>query len=201
MKVLNLKTIALGTAMVLTLGFGVNHANAQATATIGSTFTTAAALSAAAGTDLDFGTWAINIAGGDTPTIAQAATLGAPAVGTVASVVDPSTIVTNTVAPATAGTVDVTSPITGAIVQIQGNITSDFSAPNVSLGSLTYTDTVATNVAVPAAYDGATFITINASGVAETVGFGGTLTLGGGGGTPPAATAFSDAVIQFDFSY
>lgn len=200
MKVLNLKTLALAAVMALTLGFGVNHANAQASATIGSTFSTAAALAAAAGTDLDFGTWAINLAGGDNPTITQAATLGAPVTGTVAGVVDASTIVTNTVAPATAGTVTVNSPITGT-VQIQGNVTTDFSAPNVSLGTLTYTDTVVTDVAIPAAYNGTDFVTINAAGVDETVGIGGQITLGGGGGTPPASTAFTDAVIQIDFTY
>lgn len=200
MKVLNLKTLALVSATALTLGFGVNHAHAQASATIGSTFSTAAALAAAAGTDLDFGTWAVNIAGGDTPTITQAATTGAPTVGVVGGVVDASTVVQNTTLPATAGTVDVTSPITGT-VQIQGSVTTDFSAPNVSLGSLTYTDAIVTDVAVPAAYNGTDFVTIQNAGVAETVGFGGELTLGGGGGTPPAGTAFTDAVIQVSFTY
>ena len=200
MKVLNLKTLALGCAMAVTLGFGVNHANAQATATIGSTFTTAAALAAAAGNDLDFGEWAVNIAGGDTPTITQAATTGAPAIGTVGGVVDAATVVTNVTPPATAGSVDVTSPITGTL-QLQGSVTTDFSDPNISLASLTYTDTVVTDVAVPAGFNGTDFITITTAGVAETIGFGGELTLGGGGGTPAAATAYNDAVIQLDFTY
>lgn len=199
MKVTNLKTIALAGVAVIALGFGANQAHAQATATIGSTFTTAAALAAAAGNDLDFGEWAVNIAGGDTPTITQAATTGAPVVGAVAGVVDPATVVTNVTAPATAGTVDVTSPITGTI-QIQGTIT-DFTNPNIDLANLTYTDSAATNVAVPAAFDGATFVTITTAGVAETVGFGGEITLGAGGGTPAAATTFSDATIQVDFTY
>lgn len=200
MKVLNLKTLALGCAMAVTLGFGVNHANAQATATIGSTFTTAAALAAAAGNDLDFGEWAVNIAGGDTPTITQAATTGAPAIGTTGGIVDAATVVTNVTPPATAGSVDVTSPITGTL-QLQGAVTTDFSDPNISLGSLTYTDTVVTDVAVPAGFNGTDFITITTAGVAETIGFGGELTLGGAGGTPAAATAYNDAVIQLDFTY
>lgn len=174
---------------------------AQTTSQIGANFTTAAALTSAPGTDIDFGTWAVNIAGGDTPTITQGAvTSGAPTVGAVAGVVDGSTIVSNTVAPANSGIINVTAPV-ATTLQIQGSVTTDFSDPNVSLSNLVFTDTVLTNTAVPATFNGVTRATVVTGGVAEPIGFGGTLTLGGGGGTPAAGTTFNDAVIDISFTY
>ncbi len=198
MKVLNTKTIATATVMALTLGFGVNHANAQATATIGGNITTAPALAAAAGNDIDFGTWAVNVAGGDTPSFVQQPNTGVPTAPTPAGVVDASTILQNVTPSTGGGTIDVTSPITGN-VQLQGAIT-DFASPNITLSALTYTDSVvapAANTAVPAAYDG-TVVQIQTAGVAETIGFGGTITFPN---TPLAGTPFTDASIQVDFAY
>ena len=179
----------------------VPDAYAQTTSQIGATFTTAAALASTSGTNIDFGTWAINIAGGDTPTITQGAvTAGAPAVGAVAGVVDAATVVVNTLAPANSGIISVTAPI-ATTVQIQGSVTTDFSDPDISLSNLVFTDTGATDTAIPATYNGTTLATITTANVAESIGFGGTLTLGGGGGTPAAGTTFNDAVIDISFTY
>lgn len=199
MKTCNLKKLALLSAVALTVGIG--GAQAQTTAQIGGQVSTAAALASAAGNNIDFGTWAMNIAGGDTPTLAlTAVTAGSPPVPVPGGVVDPTTVMTNTVVPGVGGNVTVTSPI-ATTLQIEGNVTTDFVDGNLSLGTLVYTDTVATNVAIPAAFDGATFATVVAGGVAETVGIGGTLTVGGGGGTPAAATTFNDALVDISFTY
>ena len=191
------------TAGVLALGVGVGlqAVNAQTTSQIGAVFTTAAALTSVNVLDIDFGTWAVNIAGGDTPTITQGAvTAGAPATGTTAGIVDGFTVVTNTVAPANSGTIDVTAPV-ATTLQIEANVTTDFSDPDISLGSLVFTDTVLTDTAIPTSFNGVTVVTIVAGGVAETIGFGGQLTLGGGAGTPAAGTIFNDAVVDVSFTY
>ena len=201
MTIRHFKKLALLGAVAAVAVAGSQSVEAQTTSQIGATFTTAAALSSVNVNDIDFGTWAVNIAGGDTPTITQqAVTAGAPPVGSVAGVVDAATIVSNTVAPANSGTIDVTSPI-ATTLQIQGSVTTDFADADLSLSNIVFTDTVLSNTAVPAAFNGVTRTTIVTGGVAETVAFGGTLTIGGGGGTPAAGTTFNDAVIDISFTY
>lgn len=197
-----IKKLATVSAVALALLSGANQAHAQATtAQIGASFATAAGLASAAGTTMDFGTWAVNIAGGDTPTIAlTAVTAGAPPVPVPAGLVDPGTVVTNTVAPPSSGTVTVTSPF-ATTLQIQAVLTANFSDPDLSLGTLVYTDTVATNVAIPAAFNGTTLATVTAAATPETIAIGGTLTIGGGGGTPAVSTTFSDALIDVSFTF
>lgn len=195
-----LKKLAVTSAVALTLFAGA-EANAQATTTtIGGTFSTAAALTSASVTGLDFGTWAINIAGGDTLTLPLLSTNtgAAPATPICGGVVDAATICTNTVAPAQTGEVTVTSPIAGNL-QVQGNVTVDFTDASLSLGTLTFTDGTSTNTALPAAYDGATFVNVVTGAVAERVGIGGTLTISGA--TPAAASTFADATVEIGFTY
>ncbi len=195
MKVTNIKKIALAGVAVMALGFGANQAHAQATATFGSTFTTAAALSATAGDILDFGTWAVVRAGVETPTIIQAATVGAPTVGTVGGVT--ASTVTNTVPPATAGSIEVNSPITGD-VQLRQVTLSSFSEPTLTLSAITYADGNGNSGTLPTVFDPTEVINVQAAGVDETVGFGGTITISG---TPAAATPFTDATVTVEFAY
>lgn len=195
-----LKKLTVTSAVALTLFAGA-EANAQAVTTnVGSTFITAAALATATVTGLDFGTWAINIAGGDTLVLPLLSTNSgaAPAAPVCTGVVDAATICSNTVVPATTGEVTVTSPITGNI-QVQGNVTTDFADPTLSLGSLTMTDSVTTDGALPAAYNGVAFAVVTVATVAERIGIGGTLTITGG--TPAAATTFNDAITEIGFTY
>ena len=193
------KKLTVTSAVALTLFAGA-EAHAQATTTnIGATFSTAAALASATVTGMDFGTWAINVAGGDTLTLPLLSTNtgAAPAAPVCGGVVDAATICSNTVAPAQTGEVTVTSPITGNL-RVQGNVTTDFADPTLSLGTLTFTDSVTTDGALPAAY-GATNAVVQVAGVAERIGVGGTLTITGG--TPAAATTFNDAIAEIGFTY
>lgn len=195
-----IKKLAITSAVALTLFAGA-EAQAQATtANVATTFSTAAALTSAAVTGMDFGTWAINIAGGDTLVLPVLSTNtgAAPAAPICAGVVDPATICSNTVVPATTGEVTVTSPITGNL-QIQGNVITPFADPTLTLSALTFTDSVSTDVALPAAYDGATFAVVQVATAAERIGIGGTLTITGG--TPAAAATFADAVAEIGFTY
>lgn len=193
-----IKKLAVTSAVALTLFAGAT-ADAQVTSSIGATMTTAAALASAPGNDIDFGTWAINVGGTDTLTIAlDAVVAGAPPVPACGGQTDAATLCINTVAPANSGTVTVTTPA-ATTVQINGTVATDFSDGTLSLGSLIYTDTVATNTAIPAVTSPATLVTTTAGGVAETVAIGGTLTIATG--TPAASTTFADPAIDITFQF
>lgn len=198
MKYHTVKRLAAVGAVALALALGVHDANAQATATIGADFSTAAALAAAAGNDIDFGTWVASVQAPDTALVIAlgAVNTGSPAVPTpTGSTV--STIV-NTVAPGPGGSVTVTSPI-ATTVEIQGTIAADFSDGDLTLSNLVYTDTVVTDTAIPAAFDGTTVATITAPAAPETIGIGATLTIGPG--SPAEGTGFSDGSVTIDFIY
>lgn len=171
----------------------------QTTSQIGARFATAPALSSSAVTDLDFGTWAVNIGGSDTPSFSvHSDSGGMPSVASLSGVAHPSTVVENTIPPSHPGEVLLTSPIPGAI-QISANVIADFSHPSVSLQNLVYTDSASSNVALPSSFDGSTFV--NVSGASERIFIGGTLALGQGGSNVPEDTEFSDAIIEVSFSY
>ncbi len=196
MKFHKFTKLALLAAVVTVALYSIHDTQAQTTSQIGATFSTAAALTSAPVSDIDFGTWAVNISGGNTPTITQGAvTSGAPPVGTVGGVT--TSVVSNTVAPANSGVIDVTSPV-ATTLQIQGSVTTDFADANLSLSNIVFTDTVLTDTAVPAAFNGVTRATIVTGGVAEPIGFGGRLTISG---TPTAGTTFNDAVVDISFTY
>lgn len=193
----HIKKLAAVSAVALSFAFGAQDANAQTTAQIGATLTTAAGLSSAAGNNLDFGTWVINRQSGETITLPLLSlpTGAAPAVPIPGGVTN--SVVVNTVAPAASGTVTVTSPI-ATDLEIQGVISTNFAEATLTLGTLTYSDFDTANGALPAAYDG-TVVTAQTGGAAETIGIGGTITIAGG--NPPEATTFNDAVIDVSFRY
>ena len=202
MKVLNLKNIALGAAVVLTLGFGVNNANAQTSATFGTSFVTEPGLQATAGTDLDFGSWVVFLNGGDTPTITQAAPIpgGGPSAGTVADNGDANTIVTNVTPPSTAGTIDVDSAI-ASDVRVRAVVT-DFTEDDVALSAITASDDAGnTNIALTNAFVGTTVLNIDTGGATETFTFGGQLHLGADTGAVPEDTTFASATVEVFFAY
>jgi len=191
------KKLAVTSAVALTLFAGA-PSNAQVTSQIGATFGTAASLASAPGLDLDFGTWAINVGGADNFTIpVDAVIAGAPPVPSCAGVADAASLCINTIAPANSGTVTVTTPA-ATTVQISGAVATDFSDPLLSLGSLTYTDSIVTDGTIPAVTSPATLATTTTGGAAETVAIGGTLTITG---TPAASATFNDALIDITFQY
>ena len=171
----------------------------QTTTRIGAHFATAPALTSVAVNDIDFGTWVVNIAGEDTPSIAlKAGKSGAPEVPSPNGVSNPGTIIRNTIAPKHAGEVLIHSPITGSL-QIKASVLSDFSDPSLSLTNLVYTDSSVSDIPIPQNFDGATFVTINDN--TETIWIGGTLKMGLSGKAPNPDTTFNDAVIELSFSY
>lgn len=199
MNFFTIKKLAVTSAVALTLFAGAHSAQAQVSSNIGATFSTAAALSTAPGTDIDFGTWAVNIGGTDTFVINLApAPTGAPPVPACSGVVNAQSICLNTVAPANSGTVTVTSPV-ATTVEIQAVINTNFSEATLALSNLTFTDTNVTAVAIPTTFSPGTVATITTGSTPENIGIGGRLTISGG--TPPASTAFNDPDITVSFRY
>ncbi len=193
-----IKKLSVTSAVALALGFGSMHAHAQSVA-VGTTFTTAAALAVTDVADMAFGTYAINVSGGDTLalTIVGATATGTAAATTCTGAVDPGSTCTEVTAPATTGGVNVDVPVNGTVVQISGSVTTDFADANLSLGTLTYTHGAVSGGALPTAFDGTT-VTIAAAATPEFVGLGGTLSITG---NPAAATTFNDAEVTFNVSY
>lgn len=201
------KKLVMTSAVALSLLIGSNTAQAQLASPpeISASFATAAALTAAAGNDIDFGTWVVELDGIENPTITVVPNLaGAPTVNLLGAT---NSTVVNTVASANAGSVTVTTP-TGTpsrVIDMSFTLDSDFDETDLSLGSLTYvtaTETVAS--AIPATLTGSDDVTVAVGGTPETVGIGGTLTLGGGDDVLAASTTFGgsgDVVIILDFAY
>lgn len=188
-----LKRLAAVSAVALVLAFGAQPANAQVNADVGALFATAAALSAADGTDMDFGTWVANIQSAETPTLVLTSLVaGVPPVPTIGGVTN--SVVVNTVAPASSGTVVVTSPI-ATDLEIQGSVTTPFGEANLSLGSLTFTDIDTPDDPLPAAFDGTV---VSAIAGDTTIGIGGTLTILD---NVAEGATFTDAVVQVGFRY
>jgi len=191
------KKLAVTSAVALTLAAG--SAQAQDSAQIGATFSTAAGITATAGNVIDFGTWVVNNTAPDTVTLAlPAVTAGNPALPTPGGVVDPTTTIINTVLPGPGGNVLVQTA-TPLALQIQGNVTTDFGDPALSLGTLVFTDSNDTNTVIPAAFDGATFADTTVANTDETIGIGGTLTISGNTATNPGT--FNDALVDIDFTF
>lgn len=198
MNFFTIKKLAVTSAVALTLFAGAHSAQAQVSSNIGATFSTAAALSTAPGTDLDFGTWAVNRGGTDTFVINLApAPTGAPPLPTCSGVTDAQSICLNTVAPVSSGTVTVTSPV-ATTVEIQAVINTNFGG-FLALSNLTFTDSNVVASVIPTTFSPATVATITTPNVAENIGIGGRLTIAGG--TPAASTTFSDPDITVSFRY
>ena len=192
-----IKTLAVTSAVALTLGLG-SQAYAQSV-NVGTTFSTAAALIVTDAGDMDFGTHAVNVAGGDTLSLSiTAANLaGTGATANCTGAVDPASTCTEITAPATSGGVEIDVPVDNTDVQISGTVTTDFADPNLSLGTLTFTEGATTGAALPAAFDGTT-VNVALAATPEFVGLGGTITITA---TPPGATTFNDAEVTFNISY
>ena len=192
-----IKKLAITSAVALTMFAGAN-AQAQDSAQIGATFATAAGITATAGNDMDFGTWVVNNTAPDTVTLTLGAvTAGNPAIPAPGGVVDATTVIVNTVAPGPGANVLVQTA-TPLEIQIQADVTTDFTDGALSLGSLRFTDSDDTNTAIPTTYDGTT-VNTTAGGVDETIGIGGVLTISGNTATNPGT--FNDALIDIDFTF
>lgn len=194
-KYQTIKRMAAVGAVALTLALGVQTANADTQTTIGADFTTAVGLTSAPVSDMDFGTWVVNVQGGDTITLTLDADIGAaPPDATVGG--NTASTVVNTLDSANSGQFTVTAPI-ATTLEIQGSVTTPFAEPTISLGGLTYTDSNTNDAALPAAYNGSV-VDVTVAGVPETIALGGVLTITA---SPPEARSFGDAIITVGLRY
>jgi len=200
------KNKMMATAAIAVMAFGIsNSANAQVNQQMGVTFGTAAALAIGASTDIDFGTWVVDIQDSETITLTVPPVLGgaAPTV-TVANdqggdTTDDSVVIETT--PSTnSGSVTVTTPLTvdNQPLQIRAVITTDLTDTSLSIGNLMYiTATETTPAAIPTAF-GAAVATAILGGTPEEVAIGGDLVISG---AIAESATFSDAVIDLFFQY
>ncbi len=195
----HIKNIAIFVLVFIVMQAYAYIAVAQTTSRIGARFATAPAISSTSISDIDFGTWAVDIANGDRPSIRiSAAPSGSIMVPVPSGISNSGTIIRNTIAPQHAGEILIQSPIVGKL-QVSASVLSNFSDPNISLSRLTFSDSVSDQARLPEDFDGTTFITMNET--SEHIWIGGTLTLGQGGGVPLPDTVFDDAVIEINVSY
>ena len=205
MDLRNLKKTVMATAAVALMAFGAGTpADAQVTQQFTASFITAAALTTAPGTNLDFGTWAVSILDGETITVTIPPTLGggAPGVPTPALTAAGGTggqqsLFTNTVAPASSGTFTVTTPV-NTTLQISGSVSTDFPEANVSMNNLMYDTATEGVTAVPGAFTGGTIVTTQTGGTPEEIAIGADLVISG---TIPEATTFGPATVDINLQY
>ncbi|MDB2683063.1 hypothetical protein N9Z27_02290 [Alphaproteobacteria bacterium] len=204
MDLRKLKTKMLATAAVALVAIGVST-TVDAQQVFNVTFGTAAGIVTAAGTDLDFGTWAQNITDGETLTITIPPTLGggAPALPVPALTVAGGTalqqsLMTNTVAPASSGTITVTVPTNATTVQISGSVTTPFADPSLLLNNLRYQSFTEAAAALPVAFTGGVVVTCVTGATPEEVAIGGDLVISG---VLADATVYGPAVITVNFQY
>ena len=199
MKYHTVKRLAAVSAVALALVFGAHEANAQTTAQIGSSFATAAALASAPVSDIDFGTWVINLDAAEDATLTLGADIGAPPPDATVGGVTAASVVVNTVDSANSGQVTVTAPI-ATDLEIQGVVSTDYPDVNLSLGGLTFPDFNTSDAALPVAYNG-TLITVQAANTAETIAIGGVLTITDNPAEATAFTGVTGAVVDISFRY
>lgn len=207
---MNLRTLnksLLATSAVALLAFGATSTSHAVDQTINATFATAAGITVAAGTALDFGTWVVDYQDGPNEEIGIVIppTLGGTAPGVPTPVVvnegtsasGRDTVIVNVTPPATSGTFTVTTPAAGP-VQISAVVSTPYTVPALVLDTLTYDTANEGPANVPSAADGTTVVTVATGGTPEPIAIGGRLVIGG---TLAAGTTFDPAVITVSLVY
>lgn len=177
----------LGLASLPAVAFAADNVDVDAV------ITTSAGITAAHVADINFGTWLVGIASGDTPTITLDASNGSLSSGNVGS----SQLINLTGATAgTMGQVTVNLPAgaDGIVLQMERSAITDFTDTGLSLTTVLYDtdDIVPGTLAAVTAVD----VTVESGGVAEPTFFGAIITADA---TPADAT--HSATFNVSFSY
>lgn len=147
------------------LGMVLTSNSAKAQTTVGASITTSAAITVVDGNDLNFGTWFLAVVGADDFLITMPNTGVAVASGNVAS------FATKTTAVDVPGTMTVSVPAAGIVLQMTRSAISDFTDGGLTFQNPTYTtftevgDNPLGLLPVP--------VTVVAAGTPETITFGG----------------------------
>lgn len=166
------KLLAYSSAAVLALSVYGKPAQAQ-TETLVATLITSSAIDTTLVSGMDFGTWLIQFAANSTPsiTLTDSGVASTSQTGTLGN----STVVEITDS-ANEGVVTVTIPGPAVLDLTRGTVT-DFAATGLSLSTITY-DT-ATQTSTVLAANTVQPVTVVAANVAETIRFGGIVTITG----------------------
>jgi len=186
MKSSPLKLMAFTGAIAL--GFaGAKTVTAQ---TVVATLITSSAITTTDGTDMDFGTWLIQLDGTDTPTF----TMNDTGAFSVVAAGFPGSQVVNITAGVQRGTVLVQTPAPAVLQMTRGGNVA-FTDAAMVLTSITYATATETSAALGAT---ATVpVTVVGSATDETVSFGGVITVG----TAQPADATHTASFDVTFAY
>lgn len=188
MKLLNKKYLAAASALVL--GVAAFGSTAQAQTTVNATFTTSSGITVLPGNTMDFGTYLLQVGGGDNPTL----TLSDDGSNAVVVANNPNSQIIEITAPATEGSVTVDAAANGTELTMTRDAAStvDFVDTGLSLTAVTYrTATETGNIDA----DGDTgTVTVVTAGTPETVTFGGVITATA---TPADTTHAASFTVSF----
>ncbi len=158
-----IKTLALMGAVAL--GMVLTSHSAKAQTTVNAAITTSAAITVVDGVDMDFGTWFLAVVGADDFLLTMPSTGIVTASGNVASFATKTTPVDQ------AGTMTVSVPAAGIVLQMTRSAITDFADAGLTFQNTTYT--TATQVGNNALAALAVPVTVVAAGVPEPITFGG----------------------------
>lgn len=196
MKIKSFTKLALVATTAISMGYMASAAYAAQTATVPVHITTDSSINAATVAVMDFGSWAIGVRAGATPTITMNASTGVMATAALGG----STVqkVTGTLTGQRGqATVDLPDGVTNAVLQMTMTGFTDFTDAGLSLTQVQYvTATETTPTTLP--LDGLTSVpvTVRDGDTAEDVFFGGTITA-----DAPPADATHNATFEITFAY
>ena len=193
MKFQSLKTLALVSTAVLGMSMPVLAAdNANVTVDIN----TLGGITALTTADMNFGHWLVGVRTGDAPTIVMTPD------GTLSTTtgVGSQLIKLDAGATGTEGTVLVTLPTgaDGLTIQMSRGLITNFVDTNLSLGTITYSNSDAAQAGTLLEADPGKPITITTGATGATVSFGGTITASA---TPVGDNVTHTASFNVSFAY
>ncbi len=187
-----LKLMAL--TSVVALGFAFTNDSFAQVETVNATLTTSSAITTTDVSDMDFGTWLVQIGTTDDTENDVTITLSndGTATATKAGITDSQ--VTQITAPATEGVVNVQTPAPSSLTMTRSG-TSDFADASLGLTTTSYRTASEGPNAINADTDSGT-VTVTAGATDEAVRFGGVITFQS---TPPDATHTASFDVTFTY--
>ncbi len=188
-----LKLMALTSAIALSFAF-TNNSFAQ-TETVNATLITSSAITSADVSDMDFGTWLIQLTAAEISANGITITLTDDQSATsTAGSIDNSSQVVQITAPASEGVVTVQTPAPSTLTMSTGTLT-DFTDPGLTLSSVTW-NSASTPSATIAMSSSAT-VTVTAGATDERIDFGGVITADGSNPVDGTHTASFDVTFTY----
>lgn len=188
------KTLAAIGAATLALSTMSGAVNAADNADVTASLTTHSAITAANGTDMDFGRWLVIVRSAETPTIQLPSTSGTYVLG---GITDSTLVPLDGANAGVPGTATVTLPVGADNTAIQVTLDSitDFAGGDLDITAASYSTTTE-NVDTALVIGTGAIVTTLTGGTPETVSFGATVTANA---TPTDGSYSGSLNITFDY--